>query len=92
MQLESARRRVQTQQACPVTTRSRRSFPTNLVERVGHEKHWDKAADLLALSWTGNHCQVPTLTGKHSEAISIFLRLFGRHAPKMAHVPTRPPL
>jgi hypothetical protein len=31
-------------QALPVTTRSRLSFPTNLVERVGHEKHWDKAA------------------------------------------------
>jgi hypothetical protein len=49
MQLESARRRLQTQQARPVTTRSRLSFPTKLVERVGHEKHWDKAAVLQAL-------------------------------------------
>ena len=49
MQLESARRRLQTQQARPVTTRSRLSFPTNLVERVGHEKHLDKAAVLQAL-------------------------------------------
>jgi hypothetical protein len=53
MQLESARRRLQTRQARPVTTRPRLSFPTNLVERVGHEKHGTRQLSF----------KCPTLTG-----------------------------
>jgi hypothetical protein len=63
MQLESAGRRLQTQQARPVTTRSRLSFPTNLVEKVGLENDWDKAAPPSTCSLFFEKARRGTATG-----------------------------
>jgi hypothetical protein len=53
MQLEIARRRLQTQQARPVTTRTRLKSPTNLIGMIGHEKHGTRQLSF----------KCPTLTG-----------------------------
>jgi hypothetical protein len=62
MQPESARRRPQTQQARPVTTRMPLSFPTSLLERVGDNRSTGTDDLSFEVGLGSNHSSPTSLT------------------------------